>query len=182
VLETQLSGITELPLGTFLLLMQPIHLAIGVAEGIITAAVLCFVYTMRPEIMESTYNGTAIQSGIPMRKALITFTVITLITSGVLALFASSHPDGLEWSVEKTAGTAELEVKSQVLKEAASIQETTTFLPDYNFKSAENEGSGIGTSVAGIVGSLFSFLLAGISAFAISAFKKRRKENAAVCS
>ena len=40
VLETTLSGITALPLGAFAVLMQPIHLAIGLVEGLITAAVL----------------------------------------------------------------------------------------------------------------------------------------------
>ena len=42
-IETSLSGITELPFGAFCALMQPIHLAIGLVEGLITAAVLCFV-------------------------------------------------------------------------------------------------------------------------------------------
>ena len=36
VLETSLSGITELPFGAFVALMQPIHLAIGLVEGLIT--------------------------------------------------------------------------------------------------------------------------------------------------
>ena len=40
VLETTLSGITALPLGAFAVLMQPIHLAIGLVEGLITAAEL----------------------------------------------------------------------------------------------------------------------------------------------
>ena len=44
VLETSLSGITELPFGAFVALMQPIHLAIGLVEGLITSAVLLFVY------------------------------------------------------------------------------------------------------------------------------------------
>ena len=42
VLETTLSGITDLPFGAFCAIMQPIHLAIGLIEGLITAAVLLF--------------------------------------------------------------------------------------------------------------------------------------------
>jgi len=38
VLETTLSGITDLPFGAFCAIMQPIHLAIGLIEGLITAA------------------------------------------------------------------------------------------------------------------------------------------------
>lgn len=48
--ETLLSGITELPFAVFLGMMQPIHLAIGLVEGLITAAVLVFVYEARPEM------------------------------------------------------------------------------------------------------------------------------------
>lgn len=51
VLQTLTSGVTELPFHTFVLLMQPIHLAIGFVEGIITAGILNFVYQMRPEIL-----------------------------------------------------------------------------------------------------------------------------------
>ena len=36
VLETVLSGISSLPFGGFVLLMQPIHLAIGLGEGLLT--------------------------------------------------------------------------------------------------------------------------------------------------
>ena len=52
VLETSLSGITELPFGPFLALMQPIHLAIGLIEGLITSAVLVFVHDSRPELLQ----------------------------------------------------------------------------------------------------------------------------------
>lgn len=52
VLETLASGVTELPFFTFIGLMQPIHLAIGVVEGCITAAVLTFVWQMRPQLLE----------------------------------------------------------------------------------------------------------------------------------
>src|SRR5450759_5154608 len=37
VMETLFSGISELPFSTFVLMMQPIHLAIGIVEGLVTA-------------------------------------------------------------------------------------------------------------------------------------------------
>ena len=49
--ETLASGITALPFVTFVATMQPIHLAIGFVEGLITAAVLVFVYEARPELL-----------------------------------------------------------------------------------------------------------------------------------
>jgi cobalt/nickel transport system permease protein len=175
-LQTLFSGVTELPFGIFVALMQPIHLAIGVIEGVITAAVLVFVYKMRPEIMDSAFEGTAIKSGVPMKNILIALIAVTLFAGGALSLFASSFPDGLEWAVEKTAGTAELEASGEFMEGAASIQEKTAIMPDYDFKDAE-EGSGIGTTVAGILGGAFTFLLAGTAAFIISLIKKKRKDS-----
>ena len=182
VLETRISGITGLPLRAFLLLMQPIHLVIGVIEGIVTAAILCFVYKMRPEIMESAYERTAVKSDVSVRGVLAILAVIALVTGGVFSLFVSSHPDGLEWSIEKITGTTELEVKGSFLEGAASIQEKTVFLPDYDFKGAMENGSGLGTSVAGITGGVFTFMLAGIFVIIISLIKKKRKNPNAATS
>jgi cobalt/nickel transport system permease protein len=99
VAETWASGIAELPFTAFVVLMQPIHLAIGIAEGIVTAAILCFVYKMRPEIMESVLNGTTLKSGNSMRNILIAFAIIALFAGSVLSMFASTNPDGLEWAI-----------------------------------------------------------------------------------
>jgi cobalt/nickel transport system permease protein len=176
VLETLFSGITELPFTAFVLLMQPIHLAIGIIEGIVTAAILCFVYKMRPEIMESSFEKTAIKNNVPVRNVLIAFTLIALITGGLLSLFVSSHPDGLEWSIEKITDTTGLETEDSFLEVASSVQEKTAFLPDYNFPDA-GEGATAGISLAGISGGIFTFLLAGISVLIISIIKKRKSEK-----
>lgn len=178
VLETTLSGITELPFAAFALLMQPIHLVIGLVEGIITASILGFVYKARPEIISGAFDGTPIENGVPMRKALFTLALVTLFVGGALSLFASSNPDGLEWSMEKTAGTAELEVTGPVMEGAAAIQEATAFMPGYDFKSVGENGSVAGPSVAGVIGGAFTFLMAWATAAAISAVKKKRKNNA----
>ena len=186
VLQTLFSGITELPFAAFVLLMQPIHLAIGIAEGMVTASVLCYVYKMRPEIMESTVEKTAVQSSVPMRKIIITFAAITLIAGGVLSLFVSSHPDGLEWSIEKVTGAAEPETEYNFTEgsahgAAAAIQKKTAFMPNYNFKDTEKENhaqhsSKTGAAVAGIAGGAITFMLAGITVLVISFLKRKRKD------
>lgn len=175
VLETLASGVTELPFQSFLLLMQPMHLAIGLAEGVITAAALCFVYQMRPELFESANAGGGIPSGVSMKKVLISLGVVALLTGGLLSLFASSYPDGLEWSMEKVAGTAELALHGEVFDDAAKVQEKTAFMPDYDYA----DGNGSGTSVAGIAGGTLTFALAGLTGFLISRSKKKKRENAA---
>jgi len=174
VLETQLSGITALPFETFAAWMLPIHLAIGIAEGIITAGVLCFVYKMRPEIMDNALDHTPIKRDIPMKNILICMIVLTLIVGGGLSLFASSYPDGLEWAIEQTTGAPELETTDPVMENAAAVQEATAFMPDYDFGDAQ----GTGTSVAGILGGMITFALAGASALVIYTVKKRRKDTA----
>jgi cobalt/nickel transport system permease protein len=173
VLETLASGITELPFGTFVVLMQPIHLAIGFVEGVVMSAILCFVYKMRPEILESSLSGASIKREVPMKKVIVVLIAATIVVGGALSWFASSNPDGLEWAMIKTAGKAELETKGDVLKGAADVQEATAFMPGYDYASAGEEGSSTGTGVAGIVGGIMTFALAGIAGFLISRAKKK---------
>jgi cobalt/nickel transport system permease protein len=166
VLETLFSGVTELPFGVFVLLMQPIHLAIGLVEGIVTAAILCFVHKARPEILEGPVLESALPASVSTKKVLAVFAALTLVIAGLLSLFASAYPDGLEWSMERTAGTAELSTSSEAFQEregpvyeaAGGIVEKTAFMPDYAFKESESPA---GTSAAGIIGSLFTVALAG---------------------
>ncbi len=175
VLETLFSGKTELPFSTFVLLMQPIHLAIGIVEGLVTAAVVTFVWKARPEILERTAIGETLGS-IPIKKVITVILVAAIMIGGFVSWFASSNPDGLEWSMERTAGTAELEASGSVHDFLANIQSKTAFLPDYSFKTeAEGEaGSYTGTSVSGIVGGALTLGLAGLIGLIIGVFKKKK--------
>ena len=165
-IETLLSGITELPFSVFVATMQPIHLAIGLVEGLITAAVLCFVHEARPELLWGV-DGTApaIEGRLSMKKTLAVLGVATVLVGGLLSLFASTFPDGLEWSMEQVAGTTELESEGGVYETFEGIQEKTSFLPDYGFSGSE---SAAGTTVSGIVGSL---IVAGVSVGACTLFR-----------
>ncbi len=149
-LQTLLSGITELPFTVFLGMMQPIHLAIGLVEGLITAAVLVFIYEARPEILYGYTKEAGKSAGRMSRKGAVTaLAVMALIIGGVVSLFASGNPDGLEWSMEKVAGTAELAASGNVYRIAEKLQGITAILPDYAFKASD---SAAGTSFSGIVG------------------------------
>jgi cobalt/nickel transport system permease protein len=172
VLETLLSGVTELPFGTFVLLMQPIHLAIGLVEGIVTAAVLCFVHSARPELLESAVSGNKVEGGIRIGTIITTFAVLAALVAGGLSIFASSNPDGLEWAMEKTAGTTELEREGPVFQAAAETVEKTAFLPDYALKNGE--GSSGETALAGIVGSLITVIVAGGAGLLIHTARKKK--------
>lgn len=187
VVETLLSGKTELPFGTFALLMQPIHLAIGVVEGIVTAAVIGFVWKARPEIMEKSGYGESIRS-VSMKSILAVFLVTVVLVGGVLSWFASSNPDGLEWSMEKTAGTTELETDGRVYNVMSDLQSKVAFLPDYSFKGTEEDvqtseaaekwpAVNSGTSVSGIVGGVMTLALA-MSVGTVIGLVKRKKRKA----
>ncbi len=170
VLETKASGITALPFGVFVLLMSPIHLAIGIVEGLATAVVVSFVARARPEALPAA--EAAAGTRVSLRPVLIGLLIAAVVVGGVASWFASTHPDGLEWSIAKVIGTEEVSgSESGVHKELSSVQEKTAFLPDYGFKSsaeaAESEEQAAswpavsaGTSVSGLVGGAITLMLA----------------------
>jgi len=186
VLETLFSGKTELPFGTFVLLMQPIHLAIGAVEGLVTAAVVTYIWNARPEILEGAASGRAL-GNVSIKKVVAGLIAIALITGVGLSWFASSNPDGLEWAMIKTAGTAELEAPDGLHQQLSDLQTKTAFLPDYSFKTPEAEtepGAGEveetwpaisgGTSTSGIVGGGLTLALAVLVGVGISSLKRRK--------
>jgi cobalt/nickel transport system permease protein len=177
VLETWFSGISELSFASFVLLMQPIHLAIGIVEGLITAAVVSFVWKAHPEILTLAPSspGARVHSHKPLLLGLALFAVVT---GGMLSWFASTHPDGLEWSMRGVTGREELEAPREgVHGVLAWIQEKFSFLPDYDFRKPEGEKAGKqeeswpeispGKSLAGILGAAMTLLLAGVIGFGL---------------
>jgi len=186
VLETSLSGITELPFGAFLALMQPIHLAIGLVEGLITSAVLCFVFEARPELLRDVESsGVKVSGKASLKTTIAILAVIALVVGGGLSLLASSNPDGLEWALfgNAEAGYSEnmgldeddFGISSNIADTAGTIQENTSFLPDYNFAGGE---SAIGTSVSGIVGALMVAGVAVLICLAGGFFRKKKSKKA----
>lgn len=176
VLETVASGISELPFKTFLLLMQPIHLAIGLVEGLVTAAVVSFVWNARPEILQRAAENRPM-TGLSLKKVLVCLALAAILTGGALSWFASGYPDGLEWSMAKTFGAEEIAApESGVHGALASLQEKLAFLPDYGFRktggeeenAAEAEESSQwpavdpGTTVSGLVGGALTLVLAAM--------------------
>jgi cobalt/nickel transport system permease protein len=141
VLETTASGISALPSSTFVLLMQPIHLAIGVVEGLVTAAVVLFVRQAQPELLARTAARRPL-GGLRLKPVVVGLAVAALVAGGGLAWFASGNADGLEWSIAKVTGTdEELEAESAAHDAAAGLQDSVAVLPDYGFKEGEAEAA-----------------------------------------
>ncbi len=183
VAETSLSGITELPFGTFLGIMLPIHLAIGLIEGLITSAVLLFVYESRPELLRDVQTGGEKSKG-SLAKTIVVLALAAAIVGGGLSLLASSNPDGLEWSLfgNSEAGYSEnmgldeddFGVQSAAADKAAGIQEKTSFLPDYAFADSD---SAAGTTVSGLVGSTIVAALVVLICFVGGFFRKKNGQK-----
>jgi len=177
VLQTLLSGITELPFAVFAGVMQPIHLAIGLVEGLITAAVLIFVYEARPEMLWGIGKGAADKEGkLSWKKTLLVLAVVAVVAGLVISQFASSNPDGLEWSLEKITGSTELEASGSAHETAQQIQDATALLPDYTFGNAEEDSAAatVGTSFSGVLGPV---IIVGVAAAATAIWSKSKKKK-----
>lgn len=137
-LETEISGVTALPLSTFLAFMLPIHLAIGAVEGVATGAVLAFIARYRPETLYSPVPQPAkAEGGRRSRGVVWGFVAGALLLGGGFTWLASAYPDGLEWSIEKASGLTEL----------PSAVAPTAVMPDYN------------STFAGIIGATIVMLM-----------------------
>ncbi|MDD3277663.1 MAG: energy-coupling factor ABC transporter permease [Lachnospiraceae bacterium] len=170
-LETLASGVTDLPFITFVSTMQPIHLAIGLVEGLITAAVLCFVHEARPELLWGIQDTKKKEGRFSFKTTMAILAVVAVLIGGGLSLVASANPDGLEWSMQKITGSTELESEGTVYDDAAKVQETTAVLPDYSFKGSD---SVLGTSFSGIVGGLVVVAVCVGSCYAFKFFRKKK--------
>lgn len=201
VVETATSGISELPIGKFMLLMLPIHLAIGLVEGLVTTAVVTFIWQARPEVLDLADAAAAGQSlGLlsgRLRPVVISLLLVAGVTGGAISWFASTSPDGLEWSIARMAGKEQLAESSDGLHGALRhVQERTAFLPDYDFagkqepsprqaaRPGDSPGTGkgqwfapsAGATVSGLVGGGITLVLALLAGWAL----RRRATSVAV--
>ncbi len=171
VLQTVVSGVSALPLIPFLSVMLPIHLAIGLVEGLVTTTVVSFVWKARPEILALT--GAEKPLGrLQIGKVLAGLLAAAVLIGGGLSWFASSSPDGLEWSLARVLGQDEQEAPAQPLYQTlASVQEKTAILPDYAFKEDNAAAGGQqavgawptmdgGTTASGLLGGALTLIIA----------------------
>ncbi|MDF1553597.1 MAG: energy-coupling factor ABC transporter permease [Deferrisomatales bacterium] len=170
VLETVTSGVSALPMGKFLALMLPIHLAIGLVEGLVTAAVVNFVRIADPGVLAGAGPGG---TGGPLRQVLLGLGLAAAVTGGGLAWFSSANPDGLEWAVAGVTGQEGLEGQGGPVHAALErLQEKLSILPGYDFRSGDIlpgeppagpwPAPDTGTSVSGLVGGTLTLAIASL--------------------
>lgn len=177
VLETTISGICDIPFKPFVMLMQPIHLAIGLVEGVATATLVSFVMKAQPATAEAMAGKAG--EGIRSRWMVPGFLLLAVLAGGGLSWFSSTRPDGLEWALARTAPSEGIpESRGKAHQTAATIQNQTALMPDYSFPPAPHTqareafpGGKAGTSTAGLAGGLITLLLIWLIGLGL----KRRK-------
>jgi cobalt/nickel transport system permease protein len=167
-LETRLSGLSALPLRTFLLALLPIHGVIGLAEGFATAGILAFLRQARPEIfLHAPQRPTS-------WRAVALIGVLAVVTGGCLSWGASHYPDGLEWAVTRVAGSRSLAPEGPVHRRLDAAQHTTALLPGYGApdRPLDQEPTRAATSLSGVLGGALTLLLVVTAALALKRFRR----------
>ena len=170
VSQTFLSEMIPLSFSSFLLLMQSIHLPIGVIEGIATAGIVSFICKTRPEILE---NGTTVKplGRLPLRGLLIGLAISTILIATVLVWFSSTNPDGLEWSLSGAVLPNNQPVSENILSPTMpNLQEKTAFLPDYKFPA--HVAGPTADSLAGLIGGILVLIFALFTGFVLKKWRR----------
>ncbi len=158
--ELGLSGTAHL--GIAALAMGTTHALIGIGEGLLTAALVAYLYAVRPDLL----RGEAPSSeGRPIRGVTVTLGALAILAAG-LSFMASSAPDGLEWVYfEQGIGDAE------AVAQAPRLLGQGGPLANYQVAGLDNEA--LGSAVAGLIGlTIVGALLAAVAI-------RRRKQTLA---
>jgi len=185
-IEAAVSGVLRVPFATFLITMVGVHLIIGIVEGLITAAVLVYLRQVRPDIIaDSAVNSAKFSKG----ALYMTIIAATVIIGAGASHFASSLPDGLEWSYAERPGVQGFEPiianESRAIAAVDNLQSRYSPLPDYSIRAGAFGQSAPGEAVeagpgwqsfAAVLGSGVTMGLIWLGAWALR--KKNGGQNA----
>jgi cobalt/nickel transport system permease protein len=171
-------GAVDIPLGGLAGAMVGWHLLIGIGEAVITGAVLSAVVATRPDLVyaarhlqadlvliddhgrSSTVSPDRPVPARPAGRSRGAGIAVTLLVAGVISLFASAHPDGLEFVAESLG-----------FGDAAEGSATAgTPLADYGVNGVGNEK--VSGALAGIIGVLVT-IAAGLLVAKVSTLRSR---------
>ena len=108
VAEGALSGSVALSsVMTFTGLMQMIHLPIGLAEGLVTAAIAAFA------------------KNVSSKNLSYSFSAVALLLAGIISPYASQKPDGLEWSLLNISDSVVMQTQSVLYNISEALQAKT---------------------------------------------------------
>ncbi len=129
--EAALSGSIPGNFLTFAGTMQIIHLPIGIVEGIATGGIILLTRFLSQKNLSYIFGG------------------VSLILAGIISQYASSKPDGLEWSL--------LNISDSVVMQSQYAL--------YNLSEAVQAKTAIFASIPSVYGNLAGLLVTGIVMF-----------------
>lgn len=145
VAESALSGSTSANIGLFASFMQSIHLGIGIIEGIVSAVIIAIAHRTQYSKIFS-YSICA----------------ASLLLAGVISQFASSKPDGLEWSLINISDSFVAQTQGQIYAISEIIQAKTALLASV---------PSIPANISGLI------IIAAVSAILCTAMIKKETVN-----
>ena len=181
VLETVASGISALPFGTFVALMLPIHLAIGMVEGLVTAAVVAFVRTG-----PARCHARSAAHGAPRPGCWRHFVAGALLTGGVAPWFASTDRTAWSGRLPESPAPCEPAMAKTSVHALARVAAAAGFPAGLCLSSRRGGGrcagvpaseaapvssageERLGTTLAGLVGGAMTLMLAALIGFGLS--------------
>ncbi len=98
------------------------------------------------------------------------FAAAAAVIGGLIYRLASAYHDGLDWSMEQVAGTAELGAKGGIYVLVDKIQSFTSLFPDYAWKNSE---SVTGTAFSGVFGSIVVIAVCVVICSILKHFRKK---------
>ena len=134
--EASIAGVLRVPFGDFLGVMAGVHLLIGLVEGAITFAVLAYLRRVRPGYLGLAQPAGA---GALSHKAVLASLLVTAgLLAGMVSWLASTHEDGLEWSVAQKYGQVQGAVDNNdpAVVAVSAVQARFSPLPDYSIRTA----------------------------------------------
>lgn len=96
-------------------LMQAIHFPIGIVEGVATGTVL------------------AISKFVDTKKLSYSFSVISLVLAGIISQYASTKPDGLEWSLLNISDSVVMQTQNALYTLTESVQSHLSIFANLQF-------------------------------------------------
>lgn len=156
--ELGLSGTAHL--GAAAIAMGSTHALIGIGEGLVTAALVAYLYSVRPDLLRDEARNAGVHLN---RGVTVTLAALAIMAAG-LSFMASSAPDGLEWVYFE-----------QGLGDANAVTQAPRLLgeggPLANYQVAGLDNGALGSAIAGLVGlTIVGSLLTAIA-------NRRRKQS-----
>ena len=167
-IEAAFSGVLSIPFTTFMVTMIGVHFLVGFVEGLITIAVLAYLQQVRPDVVMDSIPG---KIRLSKKAVLVSLGVFAIVAGAGLSLFASTFPDGLEWSYAQRPDQPDFKPvisnNNHTVTAVDNFQSQYTPLPDYSKRSSkigelpaqQTKASAGWTSFAGVVGSAVTMAL-----------------------